>query len=209
MLRAPNLASFDWLIHGFGQRDSRYPAAITTVKQIHSAIVIDGSFCSPGAEGDAITAREPGTIVGVRTADCVPILIADRRIRAVAATHAGWRGTAQNIVTASVRALITRYGSRTEDLHVAIGPAIGPCHYEVGPEVARHFATWCPELKHVAKPVPIDLAAINEGQLREAGVGGVWRADECTFCNPDRYFSFRREKEQAGRMISFIGLAQT
>lgn len=203
MLTAPNLSRFPWLVHGFGGRDSVYPPGITTVRQIHSAIILEAR--APGAdrfaEGDGLICRQSGTIVGVRTADCVPILIADERNRAVAAVHAGWRGSAVRIAAIAVEELTLRYGSRPQDLHAAIGPAIGGCCYEVGPEVAIQFGA--PASGTAASR--IDLAAINERQLSEAGVPDVWQAGQCTFCEADRYFSFRREKEAAGRMISFVG----
>ena len=208
MLTAPNLIGFDWLLHGFGLRDSLYPAPITTLYQIHSATVVEavGAGGDKIAEGDAIITRQPGMVVGVRTADCVPILIVDARTHAVASVHAGWRGTAQTIVAAAVGELGTRYGSRPEDLHAAVGPAIGGCCYEVGPEVARRFGAWNPDLAQAEEPVHIDLASICEMQLRAAGVGDVWVAGECTFCRAERFYSFRREKERAGRMISFAGV---
>ena len=105
------------------------------MKQIHSGLVLEA--VPPGgdrfSEGDGLVTKTPGMLVGVRTADCVPILIADERTRAVASVHAGWRGTADRISRgAAVRELITRFGSRAEDLHAAVGPSIGPCCYEVG-----------------------------------------------------------------------------
>jgi hypothetical protein len=200
MLKAANLSRFPWLEHGFGFRDSTYPDSIATLKQIHSARVFEAHAPAVDrfAEGDALVTNAPGLCVGVRTADCVPILIADERTHAVSAVHAGWRGTAENIVSHAVYEMITRYGSRREDLHAAIGPSIGPCCYEVGPEVASRFDSR-------RQDSCIDLPAINERQLEEIGVPDIWIARECTFCDPRRYFSFRREKEQAGRMISFIG----
>jgi polyphenol oxidase len=204
VLKAPNLSRFDWLIHGFGLRDSVYPEGIHTVKQIHSARVVEASR-NERAEADAIVTREPGLLIGVRTADCVPILIADERTRAVASIHAGWRGAAQNIAGAAVQELITRYGSRLEDLHAAIGPAVGPCCYEVGAEVASRFAGWNREPAGKTGPIRINLPGINEMQIREAGVADIWQAGECTFCAAERFFSFRREKERAGRMLSFVG----
>jgi polyphenol oxidase len=207
MLKAPNLSPYDWLAHGFGLRDSVYPEAVTTLKQIHSGLVLEA--VPPGgdrfSEGDGLVTNTPGMLVGVRTADCVPILIADDRTRAVASVHAGWRGTAQNIVGAAVRELITRFGSRAEDLHAAVGPSIGPCCYEVGVEVARQFDTPEPERGTAQGPRKIDLPGINEIQLRDAGVTDVWVAHECTFCESAKYYSFRREKEHAGRMMSFVG----
>jgi len=207
MLRAPNLAQFKWLTHGFGERDSEYPENVATLKQIHSGLVWEAvRACGDRfAEGDALISAEPGVMVGIRTADCVPILLADERTRAVAAAHAGWRGTAHNIAASVVNEMRKRYGSRVEDLHAAIGPSIGACCYEVGADVARQFGTWCPDLDTAAGPVHLDLPAINKIQLGEIGVPDVWIAGECTFCLPERYFSFRREKEQAGRMLSFIG----
>jgi YfiH family protein len=202
MLKAPNLARFSWLIHGFGVRESVYPAGVTTLRQIHSAVVLEavGPGADRFADGDALVSNEPGSIVGVRTADCVPILIADERSRAVAAIHSGWRGAAAGIAVVAATELITRYGARAEDLHAAIGPAIGACCYEVGPEVARQFG------KEPSGPVKIDLAAIVARQLADMGVTDIWQSGQCTFCESDRYFSYRREKEAAGRMLSFIGI---
>jgi YfiH family protein len=207
MLNAPNLSQYDWLVHGFGWRDSVYPQQITTLKQIHSARVVEAVF--PGGdrftEGDALISKAGGLVVGVRTADCVPVLLVDERTRAVAAVHAGWRGTAQNIVAATVCELVTRFGCRAEDLHAAIGPSIGPCCYEVGADVARQFGTWGIEAGSPALPQKVDLPGLNAAQLRAEGVQDVWIARECTFCEADRYFSFRREKDEAGRMLSFVG----
>lgn len=205
MLTAPNLALLPWLTHGFGWRDSEYPAGIRRIRQIHSATILEAASANGAAEGDGLITNEPGVVVGIKTADCVPVLLADPATHAVAAVHAGWRGSAQNIVSAAVKELVTRYGAHAQDLHAAIGPAIGACCYEVSPEVARQFGTWIPEYADAVLPRRIDLARVNAIQLSRAGVTNIWTAGECTFCNPDRYFSFRREKEQAGRMTSFIG----
>jgi YfiH family protein len=209
MLTAPNLASLPWLTHGFGWRDSEYPAGIRRIRQIHSATIVEASSADSAAEGDGLITSEPGMVVGIKTADCVPVLLADPVSHAVAAVHAGWRGSAQNIASAAVNELVTRYGARAQDLHAAIGPSIGVCCYEVSPEVARQFSSWIPEYAEALVPRRIDLACVNAIQLSRAGVTDIWTAGECTFCNPDRYFSFRREKEQAGRMTSFIGSRAT
>jgi YfiH family protein len=199
MLKAPNLSAFDWLTHGFGQRHSTYPLPITTVRQIHSDIVAEAG--DGVAEADGLVTQQPGVVVGVRTADCVPILLVDARRRSVAAVHAGWRGTARSIAAVAVQELISRYGTHPEDLSAAIGPAIGACCYEVGPDVIGQFQKWTP-----ATNGRLDLPAINELQLREAGVQNVWRAGVCTFCEANDYFSFRRDYKEAGRMGSFIGV---
>ena len=207
MLLAPNLAKLPWLRHGFGLRNSEYPEGITTLRQIHSRVVVDarGRRGDRIEDGDGLISRTPGLTVGIRTADCVPILIADSRLRAVAAVHAGWRGTAAQIVAETLRHMKDAFGSRPGDLIAAVGPCIGACCYEVGPEVARQFAPWCPELEQVSSKVRLDLSAFNARELLRQGVSDVWEAGECTFCLPDRYFSFRREKEAAGRMLSFAG----
>jgi copper oxidase (laccase) domain-containing protein len=84
-------------------------------------------------------------------------------------------------------------------LRAAIGPSIGACCYEVGPEVAFEFEI------NVSKPIHLDLPAVNEKQLRDTGVVNIWVSGECTYCAKERFYSYRREREQAGRMTSFIG----
>ncbi len=204
MISAPNLEELGWVVHGFGIRDSAYPAGITTVKQIHSSIVLPAEG-EPWREGDALISNKPGVLAGVRTADCVPILLADPRTRAVASIHAGWRGTAANIVGEAVAALTANWQTRPEDLHAAIGPSIGACCYEVGPEVARQFGTQVGTHSSTGKS-HVDLPGENEKRLLVLGVRNIWKSGECTFCAAGRFFSFRRERERAGRMISFIGL---
>jgi polyphenol oxidase len=199
MITAPNFTELDWLTHGFGIRDSEYPSGICTIKQIHSKIVLEAPG-DPVREGDALISNKPGVIIGIRTADCVPILIADFRHRAIGSIHAGWRGTAENIVVETVAAMASKWRTRPEDIRAAIGPSIGRCCYEVGPEVAARFGNDGTAKAH------IDLPSENEKQLRAAGVQNIWKSGECTFCAAQRFFSFRREHESAGRMISFIGI---
>lgn len=209
MIQAANLLDLEWLEHGFGDRDSAPPEGVRTVRQIHSAIVLDAAVAEEGDTADALVSDRPGMRVGIRTADCVPILLVDPTIRVVAAVHAGWRGSAGNIAAAAVNEFTARWNSRPENLRAAIGPSIGGCCYEVGAEVAHRFETWRPELKHASGPVHLDLPAINEAQLRATGVRNIWRSGECTFCVPGRFYSYRRERERAGRMVSFIGVQNT
>jgi YfiH family protein len=208
MLQAPNLARLPWLIHGFGYRDSEYPVEITTLRQIHSARVIDaaGRLGDRIEEGDAMISDTSGLVIGIRTADCVPVLLADVRLRTIAAIHAGWRGTAAQIVPSAIRQMSQVFGTRPEDLVAAVGPCIGRCCYEVGPEVARQFAVWNPEMERAVSPVRLDLPDVNARQLRDSGVSDVFVADECTFCLPQRYHSYRRDKDAAGRLLSFVGV---
>ncbi len=204
MITAANFADLDGLVHGFGERSSTYPEGITTARQIHSAIVKNAH--EPG-DADALISKDTGVVVGVRTADCVPILLADPATGVVAAVHAGWRGTAAGIAAAAVHRLVSEWHVDPRTLRAAIGPSIGSCCYEVGSEVAQRFGI---RVSHTAH---LDLPAINEMQLRAAGVSNIWKSGACTFCaissepggEEHRFHSFRRERDAAGRMLSFIG----
>lgn len=145
--------------------------------------------------------NRPLLAISVRTADCYPILLADAKNRAVAAVHAGWRGTAAQIVRKTLQKMTTEFGTSPGDVYAAIGPGIGVCCYEVGEEVARKFG-------YDAK-THLDLASENRNQLESAGVppGNIEALGVCTFCDAERFFSYRRDKENPGRMTSFIQIA--
>ena len=209
--RVRPLDSFEWLIHGFGTRWSNSFGScghLATLHQIHSDTVVDGGGRSGclGA-GDALVENSPGSLVAVKTADCVPLLIVDPVHRAVAAVHAGWRGTAQKIAVRAIEEMARKFSSRPEELHVAIGPAIGKCCYEVGPEVATEFTQYDPDLRNLTHPAHLDLSEIN--RLQAAGVGvpssQTYKAGICTRCDRD-FHSFRRDRQQAGRMLSVVGI---
>lgn len=202
--RVPELDALPWLEHGFGTRHSDIPSLygnLGMLKQVHSSTCI-GAAGRAGmlGEGDALLEDAPGAVVAVRTADCIPILLADDRHRAVAAVHAGWRGTVAGIAARAVEAMGERFGTRPEDLHAAIGPGIGKCCYEVGPEVAAHFGA--------RGRAHIDLADANRLQLAAAGLRPerIYAAGLCTLCHPGEFHSFRRDQEAAGRMHSFAGV---
>jgi hypothetical protein len=153
-------------------------------------------------EGDALVTNRPGLAVSVRTADCYPILLADTRHLAVAAVHAGWRGTAAHIVDRTLERMNTEFGTEPRDVIAAIGPGIRVCCYEVGEEVARQFG--------YDGRAHLDLVLENRKQLEAAGVPphNIEALDVCTFCDAERFFSYRREKEKAGRMTSYIRIAE-
>lgn len=157
-------------------------------------------------EGDALISDKPGIALAIRTADCLPVLIADPLHRAVGAVHAGWRGTALEIVPKTIRAMGQRFGSRQEDLVIAIGPGIGGCCFEVGPEVAQKFAAFFPERQDLAGRAKIDLAETIRRQLGRNGgsVGQLALSGLCTVCQPELFHSYRRDREAAGRMVSAI-----
>lgn len=177
------------------------------MKQVHGAHVVRAPW-EGTPEADAATACDPGLILGVETADCLPVLLVDPRRRAVAAVHAGWRGTAAGVAGRAVEALLAA-GSRSEDLLAALGAGIGPCCYEVGDELRAAFG---PRGSEFFRPGPrgrphLDVRAANRRQLLEAGLvpGRIHDVDECTYCREDLYHSHRREGPRAGRMISFVG----
>jgi YfiH family protein len=160
-------------------------------RQIHSATVHEAAAGAVGRPGDGLWTEEPDLPVLAMTADCLPIALArigDCR-PGVAVLHAGWRGLLAGVVGEGVRAL----GGR---LHAAVGPAIGPCCYEVGPDVAEPFATaFGPG---VVAGRSLDLREAAERALRAAGVEQVERFDHCTSCEADRFFSHRRTGEPRG-----------
>jgi hypothetical protein len=208
--RAETLAGMEWLDHGFGTRlsDGWVPGPLASAKQVHSARWIEASGPGRLGEADALITAVPGLYVGVRTADCVPILIADDRNRAVAAVHAGWRGSADAIVLEVLRAMAERYGSRPAEMAAAIGPAVcGEC-YEVGPEVAARFSRWFPERSDLNGRARLDLVEANRRQLVEAGLdpARISTGAPCTVSHPDEFFSWRRDQERTGRMVAAIAV---
>jgi YfiH family protein len=196
---SPLLERLPWVQHGFGTRSGQAPSAdFAELKQIHSNLVFTAKLHGMCGEGDALVTNRPGLVIAVRTADCYPILLADARNRAVAAVHAGWRGTAAHIVDRALEKMNAEFGTSPANVHAAIGPGIGVCCYEVGEEVARQFG--------FDSRTHLDLALENRKQLEAAGVApqNIETPGVCTYCDAERFFSYRREKEKAGRMISYI-----
>lgn len=208
---------------------------LAPLRQIHSDMVrlFDASSAEP-CRGDASATRRPGVLLAVQTADCVPILLVDTRRRAVAAIHAGWRGTLRRIAEKTAGRMRMHYGTRPGDLLAAIGPSIGGCCYEVGAEVAREFdsqfaraAEWFDELRTGDEPNPLqwlnmmppghqpppknvflDLRKANRSQLLDAGLRAenIFVSDLCTACNRDLLFSYRKQGPRSGRLMAVIGL---
>ncbi len=205
--RCDAFQQFLWQEHGFGTRDGAPPVDVT-LRQIHSDRVVNAANVRDREqEGDALITDKAGLSIGVRTADCVPLLILDSGQRAIAAVHAGWRGTAAHIVKNAVENLATAFGSKSEDLFVAIGPSIRVCCYEVGEEVAKRLSEQFPEWGEEDRARRnVDLVEANRRQLSVAGVPAqqVFDSGLCTACLSTQFFSYRREPENPGRMISAI-----
>jgi YfiH family protein len=201
------LTELPFIRHGFASRKAEeWPGDYTRVGQVHSAVVaVAGATSVSPEKADAIITGVRGRWVGIRTADCVPLLLADRRGRAVAAVHAGWRGTVANIARESVRRLGETYGCRPQDLIAAIGPCISRCCFEVGPEVGRQFLALLGEGADLQR---IDLVEANRRQLIAAGIEpeSIDSSDLCTACDSGEFHSYRRDREMSGRMVAAIAL---
>ncbi len=230
VLRARLLEAEPWLEHGFGTRLAGYwPGAPLLLKQVHSGRVIEAGAFPPGEPADGVIANQPGLWLPVRTADCLPILMADPVHHAVGAIHAGWRGVVSGIVVNTVAAMSRRYGTLAAELLAVIGPGIGVCCFEVGPDVAQLFQTAQidSQAPQPGGPLPrehletalgprndlrqkthINLADIVVRQLNAAGVSmaRLYRDHHCTFCDPTHFHSWRRDRDAAGRMVSAIRL---
>ncbi len=184
----------------------------SVVRQVHGARVVVAGIGPdiPEADGVVWVAGQCGACVpSVRTADCVPVLLADREGQAAAAVHAGWRGTAARVVQEAVRAL-SRHGVPTSRLLAALGPAILPCCYEVEADVAgavEEASDGAGRATSRAGRRSLDLQAANRAQLVAAGVpaGAIHLARLCTACRPDLFFSYRRDGRGTGRMMASVG----
>jgi len=223
VVRVSGWTDWDWLIHGFSTRSTgdfldwpgdreicaRFGAAsagTAMLKQVHSGRCVraDGAWSGDRPEADAVCTNRSRVLVGVRTADCLPILLVDPRRRAVAAVHAGWRGASARVLPSAIESMTSEYGCKPGDIEAAIGPGIGPCCFEVGEEVAGQFSEEFVD-RHGPKP-HVDLAGILGAQLRHSGVDRVATAGDCTSCHLERYFSHRAEHGDTGSMLALVGL---
>ena len=208
--RAAPLDAFDWLEHGFGSRHANPSSEnLATLNQIHSDVVVrECGETGRLGRGDALISDRPGARIGVRTADCLPILIVDEERRAIAVVHAGWRGTVHGVAGRTVESMRRTFGSRPGSLHAAVGPGINVCCFEVGPEVSIQFRQLLPERNDLDRKTHIDLVDVNRRTLIAAGIqpGRIYTGAPCTVCTPGEFHSWRRDGDRAGRMISAAGI---
>jgi YfiH family protein len=213
----------------FDGRSAAWAAAVNAVggrmddllriRQVHGRtvrVVQRGERPAPGPppDADAIVSNTPGQVLAVQVADCVPLLLVDPRTGAVAAVHAGWRGSAARITPAVIDTLAQEYGARPADLVVAIGPSIGACCYEVGPDLidvfraagaaSEQLARWFTRTE--AGSLRLDLWAVNRDQLVESAVlpARIHLARLCTQTHATVFDSYRAEGANAGRMAALI-----
>ncbi len=198
----------------------RDPQSLFDVWQVHSADVVLANAPHASLEervelkADAILTDNPAVTLFMRFADCTPILLHDPVRRAVGIIHAGWVGTLKQAAGEAVRAMTAAYGSRPADIRAAIGPSIGPDHYEVGPEVeeqARYVFGSDSEALFQSRPgsarLHFDLWAANTLSLRRAGVEQIEVAGLCTACHPEDWYSHRAQHGKTGRFGALIALA--
>lgn len=190
------------------------PAQHVEADQVHGAVVaVVGTADAGGsiAGADGLATADPGLALAIHAADCVPLLLADPKRRVVAALHAGWRGTAAGIAVEGVRILVDRFKSNPRDLLVAIGPSIGPCHYEVDEPVIERMRRWAwwPEVAAAngRGRWQLDLRAASRRQLLDAGLLAerIEVLDLCTYDHPDLFYSYRRDRV-TGRMAAVVAV---
>lgn len=190
------------------------PGSYAGVKQIHGAniaVLSDGRL--DGADvSDGVVTRQTGYVVGVKTADCVPVILADTAHGVIGAVHAGWRGTAGGVVKEAVRVMLS-LGATGESIHAFIGPHIGACCYTVDESRASQFMNMfgpsAPVAYRQEEVWHLGLGTANRIQLIEAGVkpANIDHIVSCTSCQIDRFYSYRKDtKETFGEMLSFVSL---
>ncbi|MGQ0809707.1 MAG: peptidoglycan editing factor PgeF [Nitrospiraceae bacterium] len=194
-----------------------------SVKQVHGtdALVLDrplkGDEIFDGG-WDALVTDQPGVLVTVRTADCVPVLLYDPVRHVIAAVHAGWRGAVAGIVPKTLALMRSKFETETATVSVGIGPSVGPCCYEVDEPVLRPLRQQFPDWRRVINEHEsekgkgfLDLRGLIRYQVEAAGVreARVFAAQACTVCHPDLFFSYRREGTVKGTMVSGIALVHT
>ena len=194
-----------WQVHG---ADVRVVQSVEDAKPAENTLG-ETVYC------DVIVSDTKGVLAGVKTADCVPILIGDPATGAFAAVHAGWRGTLATAVIAGVERLAKEYDAKPESLRVAIGASAGPCCYEVGSEVIEAFSSKFVDGEKLFTPTKpghamVDLLKANRDQLISTGVKTerIHTAPICTMCRTDLFFSYRKEKSlhgKVGRLMAVIG----
>lgn len=177
-------------------------------KHTDKIAVIESSFLPIIA--DAVITKEEGVLIGVQVADCVPILLYEKTKGILGAIHAGWRGTAEAILKKTIKTVMERFFCSEDNIYIAIGPAIRWCCYYVDIDVMNAVSHATGPGDYFSKKSGkfcLDLPQANKYQALSMRIPqkNIWLSDECTFCNPDKYYSYRYSRGTTGRQGAFIG----
>lgn len=178
-------------------------------KHTDKMLLLDSDFSPKIA--DAVVTNNKGILLGIQVADCVPALLCDMRRSVVGVVHAGWRGTAAEIIKKTISKICNKFNSDPDDILIAFGPSIRWCCYNVGHDVLESVAKATGNGRyHIQKGnlYCLDLASANKYQAMSVGIQekNIWISQECTYCYPERFYSFRYAKRQTGRQGGFIGI---
>ena len=189
---------------------------IFRAKQVHGSdvLIIDNQSLKDISkeEKDGFVTNRKGIVLATYHADCVPVYFYDRKKDVIGLAHAGWKGTLNNICGSIIEAMVEKFESRAEDIIVAIGPSIGICCYEIGPDLVKLFSDKYPKEKDIIlekeSKVYLDLWKVNKINLLNLGVKeeNIYYSNTCTSCKVDKLYSYRKEKGTNNRMIAAIGL---
>ena len=174
-------------------------------RQVHGREIVEVKRSYREQEGDGMISRSKGWLLAASVADCAPILLFDPRTNGIGAVHSGWRGTAAGVLPAGLERMVERFETRPEELLVWVGPAAGPCCYEVGSDVADRFDPLCSRAVGGGKFL-FDNREVILQQLLSAGVpsGSIELDPRCTICDT-AFHSWRRDGKESGRMLAVIG----
>lgn len=188
------------------------PSELITLRQIHSAnlvLVKEGQRPNEETPADGLLTKMPGAVLGIRTADCIPVFLWDPEHRAVGLVHAGWRGLYYGINQKAVQAFRQNFLARPKNIQVALGPSIRKCCYETGPEFRDFFPKFFDKApEEGSDKVFVDLVAALKSELTAEGIDPehIHDCGYCTACRNDAFFSYRKEKETPERILSVIAL---
>lgn len=216
VIRPPNLA-FSGLDAFFTTKDmddrffERYTKLFLPVQRHTDRVYVLDDTEDDNVVADAVITRKRGLLIGVQVADCIPILLYDRKENVIGAVHTGWRGTAKGILRNSINLICEAFGSLAENIIIAMGPSIRGCCYEVGHEVIKAVerVTGGGEYyRSLDGRLYLDLSHANMIQALSTGIAqdNIWQSKECTSCNPDRFYSYRYSGGKTGRQGGFIGM---